>query len=78
MGVDGSGVENISNHDSLDYHPMGSPDGTRIAFLTRRDGTLEIYTMARDGSDARRLTHGADSDIDPTWNGAGTRIAFDS
>ena len=30
--------------------PVFSPDGTRIAFTSNRDGNSEIYVMNRDGS----------------------------
>lgn len=33
-----------------------SPDGTRMAFVSARDGHAEIYVMNADGSDPRRLT----------------------
>ena len=37
--------------------PAWSPDGTRIAFTSTRDGNSEIYVMNRDGSNVRRLTN---------------------
>lgn len=37
--------------------PALAPDGRRIAFTSNRDGNLEIYTMAVDGSGLRRLTN---------------------
>ena len=37
--------------------PVFSPDGTKIAFMSNRDGNPEIYVMNRDGSNVRRLTN---------------------
>jgi Tol biopolymer transport system component len=58
-------------------NPSWSPDGTRLAFVTRRNGPAEIFTMAADGSDPQVLVSmprgGA---IDPRWAPDGTRIAF--
>ncbi len=36
---------------------MFSPDGTQIAFQSRRDGNLEIFRMKADGSGVVQLTH---------------------
>ena len=44
--------------------PVFSPDGTRIAFMSNRDGNPEIYVMNRDGSDVRRLTNNPAIDVD--------------
>ena len=33
-----------------------SPDGTRIAFTSSRDGTNGVYTMNADGSDVRDVS----------------------
>jgi TolB protein len=58
--------------------PAFSPDGTRVAFTSNRDGNPEIYVMNRDGSDVRRLTDNPAIDSTPTWSPTGTQIAFTS
>jgi Tol biopolymer transport system component len=56
--------------------PCWNPDGTRIAFVTRRDGNAEIYSMNRDGTTPTRLTTDAGPDTEPAWSPDGTHIAF--
>jgi TolB protein len=58
--------------------PAWSPDGTRLAFTSTRDGNPEIYVANRDGSDLRRLTNHPGIDITPTWSPSGTQVAFTS
>ena len=36
------------------YLPSFSPDGTRVAFASTRDGNMEIYVANVDGSNLRR------------------------
>ena len=40
-----------------DNSPTWSPDGSKIAFDTLRDGNWEIYSMNPDGSNLTRLTN---------------------
>ena len=47
-----------------------------IAFASNRDGNVDIYVMAPDGSGQRRLTTDSGSDRSPTWSPDGKRIAF--
>lgn len=38
----------ITTNPADDRHPAWSPDGSRLAFLSNRDGTWEIYTVNSD------------------------------
>jgi TolB protein len=58
------------------YLPVWSPDGSKLAFTTNRDGNPEIYVMNRDGSGVRRLTNSPAIDVTPTWAPSGTQIAW--
>ena len=48
--------------------PAWSPDGTKIAFSSRRGGTFDIYVMHADGTGTRGLTSTKDDDTHPTWS----------
>ena len=64
-----------------------SPDGSRIAFTSYRDGvtvpgfdepegTRELYVANADGSDARRLTRSTPDESGPSWDPSGNRIGY--
>ena len=58
MGEDGSGVTQLTPPAIWnDDDPVWSPDGTRIAFRSTRDGPYyDIWLMNADGSGVTRLT----------------------
>jgi Tol biopolymer transport system component len=56
--------------------PTWSPDGTQIAFSSRRDGESHLYVMHADGTGARRLTNSSHPDDHPSWSPNGKRILF--
>jgi Tol biopolymer transport system component len=69
----------VVNSSWSDHSPSFSPDGGRIAFVSNRSGTLEIWISRRDGSGAVRLTSmNSVSTGSPRWSPDGRRIAFDS
>jgi Tol biopolymer transport system component/tetratricopeptide (TPR) repeat protein/serine/threonine protein kinase len=74
----GGSLLRLTTEIANDWHPDYSPDGTRIAFASNRDGSTEIYTMRADGSDVRRLTYNTTEDDCPAWSHDGTKIAFQS
>lgn len=69
---------NLTSNSADDTEPNFSPDGTKIAFSSDRDGDYEVYTMDTDPatSDASRLTSNTVKDRHPSFSPDGTRIAF--
>ncbi len=68
------GSETVHN-----YLPRFSPDGTKIAYGSTRNGqAMDIYVVNRDGSGERRLTNHPKNDGAPTWSPSGNLIAFTS
>ncbi len=53
----GGDVQRLTDDPANDGHPVFSPDGGSIAFLTNRsaNGDWEIQTMSRDGGDLQRV-----------------------
>jgi Tol biopolymer transport system component len=58
------------------YSPAWSPDGSRLAFVSRRSGDEEIYVANADGSGVRRLTRSAGPDLGPAWSSDGRQLAW--
>lgn len=56
--------------------PAWSPDGSTIAFASKRSGTFDLYAMSPDGTGTRRLTSTNDDDGQPAWSPDGARIVF--
>ncbi len=54
MDADGSGHTRLTDNPAQYCCPTWSPDGSRIAFDSDRDGNFEIYIMNADGSDPTR------------------------
>jgi len=58
--------------------PTWSPDGTRIAFSSNRDGNGEIYVMNADGSTAVDITNTTTDEWKPSWGPVADRIVFET
>ena len=62
MNANGTGQTNLSNDAGSDYNPLWSPDGTKIAFESSRDGSNEIYVMNANGTDVYNFTPNIEGD----------------
>jgi Tol biopolymer transport system component len=76
ISSDGSGAYRVTTEPGSDVDPAWSPDGSRIAFTSERDGNREIYVMNANGTNPVRLTNALASDYRPAWSPDGARIAF--
>ena len=78
MNADGSDRLRLTDHPEPDFDPAWSPDGTRIAFRSHRDGNEEVYLMNADGTEQVNLTQSPGADYSPAWSPDGSQIAFTS
>ncbi len=76
MPADGFGEHRQLTEGAPNAKPVWSPDGTRVAFLSLRDGNQEIYVMDADGSDQVNLTRDPALDALAAWSPDGSRLAF--
>src|SRR5213594_231526 len=58
--------------------PAFSPDGSRIAFVSQRDGNAEIYIMNADGTGSTRVTNDPQADGRPSFTPDGQALVFHS
>jgi TolB protein len=76
MNADGTGARKLTREPALDLSPSWSPDGKRLAFVSDRAGTPQIYVMNADGSGVRRLTFQGNYNQTPQWSPRGDLLAF--
>jgi TolB protein len=75
---DGTGKRRLTRSSYSETQPAYSPDGKRIAFVSRRGANEDVYVMNSDGTAVRRLTSHPAPDLQPAWSPNGKQIAFTS
>ena len=80
--IDGSShlpPQRLISSSGRNYDPRYSPDGRRIAFVSDRSGSMELWVADSEGKDEKQLTH-----LNVPWLGGiswspeGDQIAFDA
>ncbi|MBV9959355.1 MAG: PD40 domain-containing protein [Acidobacteria bacterium] len=77
MDADGSNQTRLTIDPRGAYFPRWSPDGTKIAFLSLRDGNYEIYVMSPYGLNQTRVTQTAVTDFNYQWSPDGGRLVYE-
>ena len=78
INADGTGLKQLTQAPGSDFEPSWSPDGTRIAFTSVREGFRQIYALDVESLDITLLTNTPDSveSSQPSWSPDGSRIAY--
>ena len=79
IDADGSNARRLTDTPgALDRAARWSPDGTRIAFDSNREGNFDVYVMNADGSEVRRITDAPGYDALPSFSPDGRSLVYES
>ncbi len=59
------------------FSPVFSPDGKRIAFLSNRSGTPQVWVVSAAGGEPKQITRSTDPVGSIAWSPVEDRIAYD-
>lgn len=75
----GGQVNGLSFNLFLPKSICWAPDSRRLAYSSRKDGALNLWVVAADGTGDRKITNNTDPAVDlmgPIWSPDGTRITY--
>ncbi|WP_422082521.1 S9 family peptidase [Ulvibacterium sp.] len=80
VGVYDGQINALTDRDGPDYHPVVSPDGTKIAYISVEDKrqayqVRRLHIMNRDGSDPKVVSQNLDRTVsNPIWDTKGNGL----
>ena len=74
--ADGSGHRPLTTGKFTDNSPRWSPDGSRIAYMSNRDGMPQIYMHWMASGQTAAITNLTDPATSLSWSPDGSRLAF--
>ncbi len=72
--IGGGKATQLTRHPAVDGDPAFSPGGRRIAFVSGRSGSDQIYLMAAGGSEPVKLTHHSEGYSIEEWSPDGRHV----
>ena len=71
-------LRRVTTDSAQEVEPAFSPDGSRIVFVSTRDGIAQLYLMDADGTNRVRLTNRPQPDSRPVFSADGQAVVFQS
>ena len=68
-------ITRIVDDNAQNFHARPSPDGSRIAFDSDREGTRAVFVADADGEHVRRMSGDGFAAL-PSWSPGGKQLAF--
>lgn len=68
--------ERLTESEFYDSQPAISRDGSKVVFVSNRNGYFDIYVMNTDGTGLQQLTDSPAFEDAPVFSPDGTRVAF--
>jgi dipeptidyl aminopeptidase/acylaminoacyl peptidase len=72
----GTRLRELTRGSWRDSAPVWSPDGSKLAFLSDRDGTTQLHVLFVATGELAQLTHTERAPAGVTWSPDGKQIAF--
>ena len=74
--IDGRTTTQLTNDPGHDLMPEISPDGSKIAFTSNRNGNWDVFVMPISGGPAMQITSDSANELHPTWSPDGSAMAY--
>jgi dipeptidyl aminopeptidase/acylaminoacyl peptidase len=76
VNVESNELEPITSGLHMDYSPVVSPDGKRLAFISTRDGSSQIYMKWLNSGAVTKISNLTQSPSGLTWSPDGKQLVF--
>jgi len=76
VNVDGTLSRRVTNSKSIDISPTFSPDGSKMAFVSSRNGLPQLFVQDLASGEVKRLTFSGRYNTQPSWSPVGDKIVY--
>ena len=67
VAATGGQARQLTTNAAYDACPLWSPDGSKLAFASSREGSMDVYVMDAQGSEPVRLTTNSTNEMPMVW-----------
>lgn len=78
VSATGGAAVQLTTQSAYDKAPVWSPDGSKIAFASDRNGNFDVFVMSANGGVAKRLTTNSVSEVPTTFTPDGKQVLFNA